>query len=77
MKNQINKVLYLGFVLLGLYQAFLSNDYLLAASSLGIGLAFDPFDPAQKWKDRPIWQKVVLAVHLAVVAAMFGFGIMK
>ena len=39
------------------------------------GLAFDPFDTEQKWNDRPTWQKVVLIVHLALVAAMFGFGI--
>jgi len=29
-----------------------------AASSLGIGIAFDPFDIEQKWNDRPTWQKV-------------------
>jgi len=46
-----------------------------AASSLGIGLAFDPFDTEQKWNERPTWQKVVLFAHLALVAAMFGFGI--
>jgi hypothetical protein len=41
----------------------------------GIGLAFDPFDTEQKWNDRPTWQKVILVIHLALVAAMFGFGI--
>lgn len=46
-----------------------------AAASLGIGLAFDPFDTAQTWNDRPTWQKAVLVLHLALVAAMFGFGI--
>ena len=29
----------------------------------------------QKWNDRPTWQKAVLFIHLALVAAMFGFGI--
>jgi hypothetical protein len=48
---------------------------LQAAASLGIGLAFDPFDTEQKWNDRPIWQKVILVIHLVLVAAMFGFGI--
>jgi hypothetical protein len=43
--------------------------------ALGIGLAFDPFDTEQKWNDRPTWQKVILVIHLALVAAMFGFGI--
>jgi hypothetical protein len=46
-----------------------------AAASLGIGMAFDPFNPEQKWNDRPTWQKGVLIIHLALVAAMFGLGI--
>jgi hypothetical protein len=46
-----------------------------ATASLGIGLAFDPFDQEQKWNDRPTWQKAVLIIHLALVAAMFGLGI--
>lgn len=75
MKTPFNKVLYLGFLLLGIYQALFSKDYMQAAASFGIGLAFDPFDPEQKWNDRPTWQKVVLIVNLALVAAMFGFGI--
>jgi hypothetical protein len=41
---------------------------------MGIGLAFDPFNPDQKWNNRPTWQKAVLITHLALVAAMFGFG---
>ena len=75
MKTSFNKVLYLGFLLLGIYQALFSKDYMQAAASFGIGLAFDPFDPEQKWNDRPTWQKVVLIANLALVAAMFGFGI--
>jgi hypothetical protein len=75
MNTKINKFLYIGFLLLGLFQALFSKDYIQAASSLGIGLAFDPFDTEQKWNDRPTWQKAVLIIHLALVAAMFGFGI--
>ena len=52
-----------------------TKDYIQAASSLGIGMAFDPFNPEQKWNDRPTWQKAVLIIHLALVAAMFGLGI--
>lgn len=73
MKTPFNKYLYIGFLVLGLYQAFFTNDYMQSATSLGIGLAFDPFDTEQKWKDRPIWQKIILFVHLGLVAAMFGF----
>jgi hypothetical protein len=40
MKTPFNKFIYLGFIALGGYQVFL-GDYLTAASSLGIALAFD------------------------------------
>ncbi len=75
MRTPFNKFLYIGFLILGLYQAIFSKDYMEAAASLGIGLAFDPFDTEQKWNDRPMWQKAVLIIHLALVAAMFGLGI--
>jgi hypothetical protein len=74
-RTLFSKYLYIGFLLLGLYQAIFSKDYVQAAASLGIGLAFDPFNPEQKWNDRPTWQKAVMIIHLALVAAMFGFGI--
>lgn len=75
MKSPFNKFLYIGFLLLGLFQAFFSNDYMQATASLGIALAFDPFNQEEKWNDRPTWQKAVLIIHLAFVAALFGFGI--
>jgi hypothetical protein len=75
MKTPFNRFLYIGFVLLGLFQAFFTKDYMQVVSSLGIALAFDPFNQEQKWNNRPNWQKVVLISHLAIVAAMFGFGI--
>lgn len=75
LNKSFNKFLYIGFLLLGLFQAFFSKDYMQAAASLGIGMAFDPFNTEQKWNDRPTWQKAVLIIHLGLVAAMFGFGI--
>ncbi len=75
MKTPFNKYLYIGFILLGMYQTFVTKEYLQAASSLGIGLAFDPFDQEQKWNERPIWQKAILIAQLAAVAALFGFGV--
>ena len=75
MKTSFNKFLYIGFLLLGLFQAIFSKDYMQATSSLGIALAFDPFNMEQKWNERPKWQKAVLIIHLALVAALFGFGI--
>jgi hypothetical protein len=68
MKNSlINRILYVGFLLLGLYQALFSKDFTQAVASLGIGLAFDPFNPSQPWNDRPSWQKLTLIVHLSIV----------
>lgn len=75
MKTPFNRFLYIGFVLLGIYQSVYSKDVTQAASSFGIAMAFDPFNSEQKWNERPIWQKAVLIVHLAIVVALFGFGI--
>ena len=75
MKTPFNKFLYIGFLMLGFYQAVIKKDYMEAVASLGIALAFDPFDTEQKWNDRPTWQKAVLIIHLVLVAGLFGFGI--
>ena len=63
------------FIVLAQYQVVIKKDYLDAAASLGIGLVFDPFNTVQTWKARPFWQKAVLIIHLASIAALFGFGI--
>lgn len=75
MKTSFNKFLYIGFVLLGVFQALFSKDYMQAGSSFAIALIFDPFDQEQKWNDRPTWQKAVLVINLAVAAGLFGYGI--
>ena len=75
MKTSFNKFLYIGFVLVGIFQALFSKEYMQAVSSFGIALAFDPFDQEQKWNDRPTWQKTLLIVHLGLVAALFGFAV--
>jgi hypothetical protein len=75
MKTPFNKYLYIGFLLLGIYQASIGKDYLQAASQLGIALAFDPFNTEQPWSERPTWQKATLIVHLALVAALFGLAV--
>ena len=75
MKTAFNKYLYIGFVILGIYHAIANQDYIQAASSLGIGMAFDPFNPEQKWTERPIWQKAALIIHLGLCAAFLGYEI--
>jgi hypothetical protein len=75
LKTPFNKYLYIGFILLGSYQALFNKDYMQAVASFGIGLAFDPFDQTQKWNERPTWQKAMLYLHLAIVAALFGLAV--
>ena len=77
MKTPVNKIIYIGFVLLGLYQAIFTKNHMEAASSLGIGLAFDPFNTDQKWKERPIWQKTVLLSHITLIGILFSVGLTK
>jgi hypothetical protein len=48
MKSPYNKFLYIGFIIIGLYQALYKKYYMEAAASMGIGLAFDPFNTEQK-----------------------------
>lgn len=71
----INRLLHGGFVALGLYYLIASNDPLQAAATLGISLAFDPFDPDVPWKQRPLLQKLWLLAVLATTAALLGAGI--
>ncbi len=75
MKTPFNKYLYIGFFILGAFQALFTKDYMQAGSSIGIALAFDPFDQDQKWNDRPTWQKAVLFVHLGLAVALLGYAI--
>jgi len=77
MKTRFNKIIYIGFVLLGLFQTIFTKNYIEAASSLGIGLAFDPFNTDQKWKERPIWQKAALLAHITLIGILFSAGLTK
>lgn len=64
------RVAYVLFVLLSVYNA-VTGDWSDAASTLGIGLIFDPFASA-KWEERKGWQKAWLLVHLLIVLALFA-----
>ncbi|MFN3969244.1 hypothetical protein [Flavobacterium sp.] len=70
-----NKVLYLLFIVFAIYQIFAKHSHIDAAASLGIALAFDPFDTQQPWNERPLWQKIWLFVHLAAVGLLFGLAV--
>ena len=75
MKTSFNKYLYIGFVLLGLYELWVKKSALEAATQLGIALIFDPFDQNQPWKERPQWQKAILIIHLALMGGLFGYEV--
>ena len=75
MKSSFNKYLYIGFVLLGLYELWVKKSVLEAATQLGIALIFDPFDQNQPWKERPQWQKAILIIHLALMGGLFGYEV--
>lgn len=72
--QKVMRFLYIGFVSLGVFSS-VRGDFSQAGIYMGIALAFDPFDPEQSWKERPMWQKSVLILNLALCAAFFGFQV--
>lgn len=70
-----NRFLYIGFLIFGFYSILFKHQWGDAAMYLGIALAFDPFDSEVSWKERPLWQRACLVVHLALVAACFGMEV--
>lgn len=71
----IMRIAYALFIALSVYHIFYNKAYIDAASTMGIALIFDPFDPLIPWDKRPIWQRGWLIVHLGIAAALFGYGI--
>ena len=70
-----NRFLYFGFVIFGFYSILFKHHWADAAMYLGIALAFDPFDQEVSWKERPLWQRAWMVIHLAIVAACFGMEV--
>ena len=75
MKPNFNRYLYIAFVLFGVYILAFKHELGNASIYFGIALAFDPFDTTQPWNKRPLWQRVVLILHLAIVFVLFGYEI--
>ncbi|MDX2003462.1 MAG: hypothetical protein SFW35_13590 [Chitinophagales bacterium] len=67
-----NKPGYAIFVLAGLVFMIASRDFNNGALFFSLALVFDPFDPNVPWKERPLYQKVWLIVHLLLAIALFS-----
>lgn len=72
--TQFNRVMYGLFIALSIYYVF-KNEWMTAASNLGIALLFDPFNQKIKWQQRPLYQRVWLLVHVSIVFMLFGIFI--
>ena len=77
MKPSINKILYIGFVILALYYAIFKSYYSESATCLGIALAFDPFDQEMAWQNRPWWQRTILILQLTIIVGLFSLSFLK
>ena len=67
---KINRYAYGIFLLLVIYQ-LVNYDIENATINLGIALIFDPFDQNVTWKDRPMYQRIWLLVHVALTFGGF------
>ncbi|GCC51758.1 hypothetical protein SanaruYs_19870 [Chryseotalea sanaruensis] len=47
--------------------AFYLKDYSLCMSGLGLALIFDPFDANVTFVQRPLFQRLWLIIHLAIL----------
>lgn len=67
--TQVNRILHVGFLLMASLQFFVFEEPSAAIGSLGISLAFDPFDQQVRWNNRSFWQKAWLIVVVLLTFA--------
>lgn len=67
--THVNRFLHIGFLLMAGLQFFVFEEPSAAIGSLGISLAFDPFDQQVKWSNRPFLQKAWLIVVVILTFA--------
>jgi len=73
--SPFNRYAYVVYMVLVIY-LFIKGDYEWAFTNLGIALAFDPFNPAVYWKQRPLYQKIWLLVHVTLTFAGLAYIIL-
>lgn len=69
-----NKWFYGLFIVLGIYMLLFSDDFMGGVANLGIALIFDPFNPYETWNKRPLYQRALLIVHVALVIGLLVYG---
>jgi hypothetical protein len=74
MHPYFNRIVHFLMVLIGSAQ-WLTDDLGMAGAAFGLSLAFDPFNPAQAWSERPIFQKVWLLALLGVTFGLLIYSI--
>jgi len=74
MHPSFNRIVHFLMVFIGSAQ-WLTGDFGSAGAAFGISLAFDPFNPAQTWSERPIFQKVWLLALLGVTFGLLIYSI--
>lgn len=71
--KSINRMMYGLFVALSMYFLFVKHDITSAMSNLGIALIFDPFDDKVSFTLRPLYQRIWLITHLAILFGLLGY----
>jgi len=65
------KIVHVLIILIGITFLALGKEPSEALMFFGLALAFDPFDPKQPWKERPVWQRTILLAELFMVILLF------
>jgi len=71
-----NKIGYGAFVIIAAY-FLISGDLSSFCIQFGIALVFDPFDQKVVWKDRPVYQRAWMIVHLIILFSAFFILLFK
>jgi hypothetical protein len=71
MNKRIQSIFYIIMTSLAAFQYISNGDMMQCLANLGIAFIFDPFDSKIAWKDRKVWQKSVLIIHVGLVIVLF------
>ena len=74
MHPHFNRIVHSLMVFIGIAQ-WLTGDIGMAGAAFGLSLAFDPFNPAQVWSERPGIQKLWLLVVLSATFGLLAYSI--